>query len=438
MLSRIWVWARRNEYFLIVSCLITTVFLNWHMVGPVLPRFALNFGVSVAEVSLLISAFTLARILLNFPAGALSERIGRRPVFIAGGVIAALASIGSGLVSDFGHLVVLRFLTGAGGALAVTTQVTIMADISTPRTRARLMAYSEGIISFGLFLGPAVGGFLGDAVGLRVPFFVAAALTIAATGWALLRLPETRGWNPGTDRIAGEHEVLRSGVLEGVRTVLADRNYLMITIVGMLVFFTRFASFFFMLPILAYGLGMSPGEYGLVASGIALLQLPMLALIGPLSDRFGRKALIVPTTMITGLAVIGLGFAPNQAVFVAVAACYALASGISGPSGSTYLVDVAPPRFRGIAVGLYRTAGDVAGFIGPPILGALAVVWSQGTAVAVNGAGLCLIGLVFWLFARETMPRAQAWSDQVPPDPVSDGRLAEGLETTRVSPRRSD
>jgi len=106
--SRVWAWARRNEYLLIVSCLITTVFLNWHMVGPVLPRFALNFGVSVAEVSLLISAFTLARILLNFPGGVLSERIGRRPVFIAGGIIAALASIGSGLVNDFGHLVILR------------------------------------------------------------------------------------------------------------------------------------------------------------------------------------------------------------------------------------------------------------------------------------------------------------------------------------------
>jgi MFS family permease len=159
---------------------------------------------------------------------------------------------------------------------------------------------------------------------------------------------------------------------------------------------------------------MTPGEYGLVASGIALLQLPMLALIGPLSDRFGRKALIVPTTMITGLAVVGFGLAPNKAVFVAVAACYALASGISGPSGSTYLGDVAPARFRGIAVGLYRTAGDVAGFIGPPVLGTLAVIWSQGTAVAVNGIGLCLIGLVFALFARETMPRSRPLPEPIP------------------------
>lgn len=409
MPSRVWGWARQNEYLLIVSCLVTAVFLNWHMVGPVLPRFALDFGVSVAEVSLLISAFTLARILLNFPGGALTERIGRRPVLIVGGIIVALASIGSGLVNDFGHLVALRFLTGAGGALAVTTQVTIMADIATPRTRARLMSYSEGIVSFGLFLGPGIGGLLGDAIGLRVPFFVAAAITFLATAWAVIRLPETRGWNADAGRLPraeGERETRRVSVLEGVRTVVADRNYVMITSVGVLVFFTRFASFFFMLPILAYSLGMTPGEYGLVASGIALLQLPMLPLIGPLADRFGRKALIVPATVLTGFAVIGFGLAPNKTIFVAVAACYALASGISGPSGSTYLGDVAPPNFRGIAVGLYRTAGDVAGFIGPPVLGALAVAVSQGAAVVANGIGLCLVGLVFGLFARETMARA--------------------------------
>jgi MFS family permease len=288
---RVWTWSRQNEYLLIVSFLITAVFLNWHMVGPVLPQFALNFGVSIAEVGLLISAFTLARILLNFPAGALTERIGRRPVFLAGGLIVAFASIGSGLVTDFAQLVALRFLTGAGGALAVTTQVTIMADISTIRNRARLMAYSEGIVLFGLFLGPGIGGFLGDAMGLRVPFFVAAALTLLATAWAALRLPETRGWNtgPNPSSVAGAVASPPS-IMEGVRTVVADRNYLMICMVGVFVFFTRFASFFFMLPILAYSLGMTPGEYGLIASGIALLQLPILPLVGPLADRWSQGA----------------------------------------------------------------------------------------------------------------------------------------------------
>src|SRR5687767_8780971 len=119
-------WLKQYEALLIMSLHITTVFLTWHMVGPVLPRFALEFGVSIAEVGLLISAFTLARVLLNFPAGWLSERVGRRAVLIGGGALVGVASIGSGLVEGFPDLVVLRFLTGAGGALGVTVSSTIM------------------------------------------------------------------------------------------------------------------------------------------------------------------------------------------------------------------------------------------------------------------------------------------------------------------------
>ena len=81
MLARAWRQAKTHEPLIIVSSCVTMVFLNWHMVGPVLPQFALDFGVSIAEVSLLISAFTLARILLNFPAGALSGANRPAPVF---------------------------------------------------------------------------------------------------------------------------------------------------------------------------------------------------------------------------------------------------------------------------------------------------------------------------------------------------------------------
>ena len=195
MLAGAWRRGKAHEPLIIVSCCITMVFMNWHMVGPVLPRFALDFGVTIAEVSLLISAFTLARVFLNFPAGALTERVGRRGVFLAGGLLVGLASIGSGLVNDFSHLVLLRFLTGAGGAIAVTVQSTIMVDISTRANRGRMMSFSEGVVSLGLFLGPAAGGLLGDSLGLRVPFFVSGVLTLLLTAWAALRLPETRGWN---------------------------------------------------------------------------------------------------------------------------------------------------------------------------------------------------------------------------------------------------
>jgi MFS transporter, DHA1 family, multidrug resistance protein len=395
-------WIKSYEVLIITALHITTVFLTWHMVGPVLPRFALEFGVSVTEVGLLISAFTLARVFLNFPAGSLSERIGRRAVLIAGGTVVGFASIGSGLVQGFPELVALRFLTGAGGALAVTVSSTIMADISTRGNRARMMSFNEGIVSMGLFLGPGVGGLLADAVGLRVPFYVAGALALSATVWAAIRLPETRGWN-ADPRPASVGP--RASLWAGVRQILVDRDYIMIAMVAFATFFTRFGTLFLLLPVLAYAMGMSPGQYGIMASCIALIQVPLLAVAGTLADRVGRKAVIVPSQFLTGAAIIGYGLAPSVPWFLVAAAFFALGMGIGGTAPSAYLADIAPSHLRGVSIGLYRTTGDIAGFFGPLLLGLVADHTGPGTAVSVNGLLVCAIAGVFAVFARETLVR---------------------------------
>src|SRR5688572_29378923 len=82
LLTKSWALFQRYETLLIIALHLTTVFLNWHIVVGVLPRYALEFGVSLAAAGLLISAFTAARILLNFPAGVLTDRIGRRPLLL--------------------------------------------------------------------------------------------------------------------------------------------------------------------------------------------------------------------------------------------------------------------------------------------------------------------------------------------------------------------
>lgn len=400
ILARAWAFVRRREPLVIISVHVMMVFLAWQFVIPVLPRYALDFGVTIVEVGLLLSALTLARIFTNFPAGAGAERVGRRAVLIAGGAIAGVASLGSGIAAEFPQLVAFRFLTGVGGAMAVTAEMTIMADLTTRENRARLMSFSETLVAVGLFLGPGIGGLLADAAGLRVPFYVIGACILVVTAWAAVRLPETRGLN--ADRLPPE-SAGRPNMLRSVRSLLMERNYVMIATVGFSTFLTRFATLFMLLPLIAYSrLGMTPGEYGLVASGIALLHVPLLSVSGRLVDRFGRKVVIVPTVMLAGVAIILLGLAPTREWFFAAAAFYALVTGIGGPAPGAYLADVAPSHIRGMSMGLYRTIADVAGFVGPLLLGALAQASTQGTAVVANGLFVCVAGLAFALLASET------------------------------------
>jgi MFS family permease len=386
------------------------VFLAWHIVTSVLPRYALEFGITTIEVGLLLSAFTLGRILCNFPAGTLAERVGRRRVLIAGGVLVGLASLGSGLAQSFPQLVAMRFLTGCGGALAIVAQMTMLADMTTRQNRARVMGMSEGVITAGLFLGPGVGGLIADLAGLRVPFYLAAVLITLLTVWAAVRLPETGSWM--LDAPAGSPDAESAPreppprLLAAVRIILSSREYCLITLLGFATFFTRFATLFFMLPLLGYvRLGMTPGEYGLMASGIALAHVPLLLVSTMLVERFGRKAVIVPTNLLTGVAVIAYGLAPTREWFYAAACLYALASGIGGPAPIAYLADVVQPSLRGMSMGLYRTFGDMAGFVGPLILGVLAGLWTHGGAVIANGLVVCALAVVFGLFAHETASR---------------------------------
>lgn len=406
MMRGAWRLARQYEYLFITSLAVTSVFLNWHLVLAVLPRYALEFGVPYAAAGLLISVFTLARIFLNFPAGAVVDRIGRRRVLIAGCAITALASVGSGIAPDFSDLVVMRFLTGVGGAIAITAQMTIMADISTPQNRGRMMSVNAGVVQVGTSLGPAVGGIIASSAGLRVPFFVAAGLTFFVTLWALLRLPETQGWSGerAKDQATGP------GFVSGLITIFSIPNYRMITLVAFASFFTRFGTLFLLLPLVAYSdhIGMSVGEYGLLASAVAGSQALLLPLSGTLADRWGRKAMIVPSVVLTGLALIAYGLAPSRPWFLLAAAFYAIAAGLNGPAPDAYLADVAPSNLRGISMGAYRTVGDVAGLIAPVALGFVAESsFGQGAALIGNGILVALVGLAFAFFAGETVVRTR-------------------------------
>ena len=73
-----------------------------------------------------------------------------------------------------------------------------------------------------------------------------------------------------------------------------------------------------------------------------------------------------------------------------------------GPAPAAYSVDIAPENARGLAMGLYRSSGDVGFVIGPPLLGFLADHSSFGWGLAVNAALVAVATLVFAVFARET------------------------------------
>lgn len=396
-----------NQTLLILCVTTVVVMLGQGVISPVLPLYAQSFGVGTAVVGLSISLFGAARLVANLPAGFLSERYGRRLLLVGGPAITVVGSVLSGLAPNIWLLLLFRFISGAGSALYMTGAMVYLTDITTDENRGRLMSIYQGSLLLGVTLGPAIGGFVAAGFGLRSPFFLVAALALLGMVWGLVRLPETglrveRRLSPAEEKVSIPEPVeTRHGV---ILSLLRDPNFLLISLVSLSIFLTRSGGRLSLVPLVGRNrLDLDAAELGLIFALSNVVNLLVLLPAGTLADRLGRKRVIVPSMVATGIAFILYAIARDPWVFVLAAVIDG--AGLAGVPAA-YAADIAPPSLRGVSMGLYRTFGDVGFVAGPVLLGWLADAGGFGRALGLNAVILIGVGLAFGLLARETLVRA--------------------------------
>ncbi len=398
-----------NQTLLILCITTMVVMMGFGIISPVLPLYAQSFGVGTAMIGLTITVFGAARLVMNLPAGFLSERYGRRLLLVGGPAVTALGSLAGGLAPTFGWLIASRFVAGAGSAIYMTGAMILLTDITTGENRGRMMSVFQGSLLAGVSVGPAVGGFMAEAFGLAAPFFLVAALAGLATLWSFGRMPETVHLSRESERIIAEESrdkpPPRQTARQSILSLLARPDFLLVSMLTMSIFLTRTGGRLTLLPLVGDGLGMSPGILGLVFAMMAVLQLIVLVPGGTMIDKLGRKAVIVPSALVTGVALVLFAVSGNVWVFVLAAVIHGFGTGILGPAPAAYAADIAPPGMRGVTMGLYRTFGDAGFVIGPVMLGGLADLAGFGWALTFDAMVLVSFALLFALFARETLRR---------------------------------
>jgi multidrug resistance protein len=374
------------------------------LVSPILPQYARTFGASITTVGLLITAFAVARIIVDIPAGRLTSSVGRRPLLIVAPLIQVVSSIGCGLAVNYWMLLGFRFIQGIGSAMYTTAAMVMLADISTPANRGRLMSYYQGSLLLGAGLGPTMGGFIAEHFGLAAPFFVYALFVFLAGLWAYLRLPETR------PALSSQAVALATGNSDpspippsgGLRTVLRDFNFIMVSMVTFGVFFMRQGAQNLILPLLgAERLKLGEGQIGLALSLVAIMQFITIFPAGRLSDRFGRKTVITPGCIIAAASLVMLAQSYSYQFLLITCLIMGLGIGISGPTPSAYVADIIPRESYGTAMGVYRAISDLGFATGPALLGWLADIKGFTFSLLFNSLFLFLIILTFQLKAKE-------------------------------------
>ncbi|MGH1489897.1 MAG: MFS transporter [Acidimicrobiales bacterium] len=426
---------RSDERLLVICGSTVMVMAGQGIVGPVLPLYARNFNVSAAVVGLTFTAFGLARLLLNIPAGIWADRRGRRFLLVGGPMLTAVGMIGSGLAPTIWVLLGWRFVAGAGSALYMTGAQIYLIDIAGPEERGRYIATNQGALLLGVSAGPAIGGLMADAYGLRAPFLLVGgtATLTAIYGW--LRLPETlnrgtagesvsndlsAGNSPTDDpAIVGQSIGASSPAKPKIDlSFFRSRQFVAVGLVSMAVFAIR-GSRQTLIPLYSSEeFGLSTGQIGLLFTGIGVVGLVLIAPSGWLADNVGRKPVIVFAGYVAALGVAAVAFAPTTGFFVGALMFSAMGTAIIGPAPAAFVADIAPENQRGSAMGTYRTWGDLGIVLSPPLSGALADATEIPWALLVNGA--LLVAAASWFLFAATDPAA---SDPAPGAPPSDAPL---------------
>lgn len=385
---------RRQERVIAVSISTVLVMTGQGILGPVLPLFTKELGFGAAAAGAAVGAFALARLLFNVPLGSLSDRRGRRLLIIGGPAVVAVGMVGSGLANSLIALVFWRFVAGLGSSMYMTGSLAYVIDIAVPTNRTRLLAVNQAALLIGVSAGPWVGGFVGAHFGLRAPFFIVAAAASTASIYAFVRMPETIDIDPEEATRPG----LRKGKGPGIRSLMTA-PFLAIAFVSFAQFLTRGSASQALIPLSGvdeYGLDVD--TIGSLLGAMALMSLVLLPLASTAADRWGRAQVIVPSlaVMAGGLALIGL--AATTILFVAGSLLLGFGSALGGPAPAAYAAEVTSSEARGMAMGAFRTAGDVGLLIGPPLLGAVADTsgyqWAFGLNAVIMGAAAIVLGAV--------------------------------------------
>ena len=365
------------------------------VVGPVLPLYARDFGVSATMVGLTLTVFALARLILNIPAGLIADRLGRRVLLIGGPILTSIGMFGSGFAGDIWSLLIWRFVAGAGSAFFMSGALIYLIDIAPPDLRARYVATNQWALSVGVALGPGIGGLVAERWGLAAPFHLVGVIALFAAVYAVFRLPETR-------RSSSPELKDESPAREAAR-IARSGPFLAIAFVTGTIFMTRAGTRATLVPLHAdETLVWGPGELGLVFTVTGVMTLFTLWPATWATENIGRASVILFSAMTAALGTFVIGSSSTPMWFVLGNVILTLGTGTAGPAPAAFVADLFPERMRGLGVGLYRSAGDVGFVLGPPALGWLSDNASMSVAFQTAGCLVGAAGVYFVLVTRRS------------------------------------
>jgi multidrug resistance protein len=357
--------------------------IGFGIVIPIFPFYIESLGMAGLELGALAASFAVARIILAGPMGRLSDRVGRRPILIFSLLGFAFSNFVYAFATDVIVMISARALEGAVSAGFFPAANALVSDLTTIKNRGTAMGYLSMGNMVGFVIGPALGGFLAQFLGIRIPFILAGIATLFTMVllYILVQEPMTKSIKDAVPKIPIREVLSRARGCYGA--------------LGMAMFANMFAmgilEVAFMLDAVI-NIGVEPYEIGVFFGVIGITMMIGNIVFGKLSDLRGRKWLIVIGALI-GAGSMGMFILAQDTVTLVIAGIV-LSIGMSmrGPAIQALIADVTDPSAYGTMMGVFGAVSNSAYAVSPLIGGKIFDDTGSAALSLLLGGGVSIAG----------------------------------------------
>jgi MFS family permease len=345
------------------------------------PLFLDQFHPSKSLVGLIMGIHSVTAIMVRPLFGRLLDKRGGRKVAIGGLLIMIAGMPGFYLIDSAGMLAIfLRALNGIGWGVSTTALLAICSDLS-PADR---MAHSLGIIGIAGIISSAIGPMLAEEVLHRSSFYAVFSMSLAALVLSVVFVFAIKAAPPGQS----PRKIEQTGHMGAYPTLII----LIIAAMPIVHGAVRGTVLNF---IALFGADMGFSRVGPFFLAFSTAAVITRLGIGDISDRYGRKRVIIPSALLISLNLLWIAGIHSYWAFVLSGFFAGLGQGLIFPALSTYVIDFLGRENKGLALGLYLSLFDVGMGLGSPLFGWISDAAGYRTMYVIAGCLSVLLTIIF-------------------------------------------
>jgi MFS family permease len=360
---------------------------------PLLPLLARDLGAGPSLIGFVMGASTLTGIVLKLPAGAMSDILGRRRLLVLGALVFATLPFTYLGISTLVGLILLRFVHGSATAIFGPVASESLSDIAPPSKRGAWLSTYSTAQGAGQALGPVLAGYLIAAGRFDLAFLAAGVIGLAAPVIVV-------GWRSGSTAPPNRArwQEFKAGIGE------VGRNRLVLVTSGaQAAQFVLNGALNAFLPLFGRDVvGLTTPQLGWLFGIQTVTTLALRPVIGMLSDRVGRRWVIVAGLTACSAAVLTMSSATDIWALVAAVIPYAAGVATTTAATSAFITDVTRRARYGAAHGVFGTIYDVGDALGPIAAGLLVASVGYGRMFQILAVIGVTMAVVFLVASRST------------------------------------